>query len=116
LRTHYDSDDGVRSWRSIKTVGSDTKAKIIQPGGEPLARNIDGLDRDRRRKNANKERVQGAAVIGAIFAQAVVMMRGWLTVLLIRMARVDVRRSRYLRGSRIGQWRRYNAGKLGDQE
>jgi hypothetical protein len=72
-RTHFDSDRSKRSRRTVEAARVNAKAYISHAGGKPFTDDFRGLNRDRRRKQAREERVQRAAVIGAVSARIAVM-------------------------------------------
>ena len=63
LRTHFDSDQGKRSWRTIKPANGDTICDVSQVHDKPLSRDNCGWQLDHWRKNAGKECVQRAAAV-----------------------------------------------------
>ncbi len=96
---------------------------IIQVCGKSLANPGHGLDRDHLGKHAGKVGVQRAAGVGrvptvvAARTAAVMMSRAVGVALGAMVAPVIGMRKRNIRaGSRIGAWRRYDAGELRHQE
>jgi hypothetical protein len=89
-------------------------ADIVPVNSKPLTEGGDGLDRGRGRKNAGKESVQGAAVVGDTLTLIAMMMT---TALIFMGTMVVVVRSDCSRLTvRARQRPRHNPRELGNQE
>jgi hypothetical protein len=63
MRTHFESDQGARSWRAVELGRFDADVEAGHLRSQPLGHEFRGLDGDCGGKNARKKRVQGAATV-----------------------------------------------------
>src|SRR6516225_1860260 len=114
LRTHFDSGQSKRSWRTIKPANGDTMCDVSQVQNKPLSRDDCGWQLDHWRKNAGKECVQRTAAVHLTIA--VVMNRVTIVIMQVCLMIVDARSSRPDEGFGAGERRRDNTRELGDHE
>src|SRR6516164_2775777 len=114
LRTHFDSDQSKRSWRTIKPANGDTMCDVSQVHDKPLSRDNCSWQFDHWRKNTGKKCVQRAAAVH--LAIAVVVNCVAIVIVQMCVMIVDARSSRLGEGFGAGEGRRYNPRELGDHE
>src|SRR6516164_3980284 len=114
LRTHFDSGQSKRSWRTIRPANGDTMCDVSQVHDKPRSRDNCGRQLDHWRMNAGKECVQRAAAVHltiAVVANCVAIVTMQVCVMI-----VDARSSRLGEGFGAGERRCHNPRELGDHE
>jgi hypothetical protein len=114
LRTHFDSDQSKRSWRTVKPANGDTMREVSQVHDKPLSRDNCGWQLDHWRKNTGEECVQSAAAVHLTIALVVSCVA--IVIMQVCMMIVDARSSRLREGLGAGERRCDNPRELGDHE
>src|SRR6516162_9272616 len=92
LRTHFDSDQSKRSWRTIKPANGNTMCDVSQVHDKPLSRDNCGWQFNHWRKNTGKKSVQRAAAVHLTIAVVVDCVA--VVIIQVCLMIVDARSSR----------------------
>ncbi len=116
-------ESAQRSWRTIESTGRDARGLLVRADGKRFANHVFLCDRNDRRQNTGKIRMQGAAGIGQCATVIVVIMRLSLIgailcmiAVVVRMVIVIVRSWGRCRRHGVRARGRDNARELSDQE
>ena len=114
LRTHFDSDQSKRSWRTIKPANGNTMCDVSQVHDKPLSRDNCGWQFNHWRKNTGKKSVQRAAAVHLTIAVVVDCVA--IVIMQVCVMIVDARSSRLGGSLGAGKRRRDHPRELGDHE
>jgi hypothetical protein len=115
MRTHFDLDHDMRSWRTIQSIRRNTAPDFDNVGRQSLVDSLGGFDRNDRRQNSGEESMQRATTVDMIAAR-ITMMIGAALVITVHVLIMHVVVGRIGKGLRACQRRGHNAGELRNEE